>query len=230
MESSFKVIVFTPVWGRHEILKLWALGVDRLMHQTPQIEIEALCVVSNKEDKDLVLSLGLEWVECENKPLGKKHNAGLEALRGRKFDYILQLGSDDLASNNYLNYALPAMVAGLDIFGVSALYFCEPKTEKACRFELSTQANKLIGAGRFISHRAIKALDYKLWPDDVNKGLDMTSQANLSAKGFVPHIINTTDICILDVKSETNIWPYKTFGDYYPAVDYQEATKNFPEL
>lgn len=231
MARKFKVIVFTPVWKRPEILKIWAKGVQRLQEYAPEyVDIQPLCIVSDQEDADLVSSFGFNMVWSENKPLGKKHNAGLEYLRNKEFDYILQLGSDDLITSEYLNYSYSAMEKGLDLFGVTKLYFVEPKLEKACYFSLTTHQSTLIGAGRFISHKAIKKLNYKLWPDGINRGLDMTSQNNLALIGVAPEIINTSSICVLDVKSEVNIWSYDTFGDNYPEVKYKEAIKEFPEL
>lgn len=231
MAGPFKVVVFTPVWGRHEILKRWAEGVNRIKNYWPDIiEIIPLCIVSNQEDKEIVQSFGFGWCEAENLPLGRKHNAGLDFLRKLDFDYILQLGSDDVISNEYLHYILPLMIDEVDMFGVGSLYFAEPKTKKACRFDLSTHANTVIGAGRCISHRAIETLDYKLWPDEVNKGLDMTSQANLQAIDVIPYLIQTSDICVLDIKSDTNIWSYDTFGNNFPKVDYSEVSEKFKEL
>lgn len=231
MESKFKVIVFTPVWGRHEILELCAEGVKRIQKYAPEyIEIEPFCMVSNDEDEALIQYFGFPYIRTENKPLGRKHNAGLEALRSKDFDYILQLGSDDLITDRYLNYAYTGMCLDWDLFGVTKLYFCEPESKRACMFSLSTQESTLIGAGRFISHRAIEKLNYKLWPDSINRGLDMTSQANLATIGVSPKILNLDHIGVMDVKSDTNIWPYETFGRLYPKVEYLEAIKEFPEL
>lgn len=231
MEKSFKVVVFTAVYGRHEILDLWAEGVERLKHYWPEkVEITPFCIVSNIKDEEKVKEYGFAYTKTLNRPLGRKHNVGLEALKDWDFDYIMQLGSDDLATDEYLEYAIPMMQKGIDLFGVKELYFFEPKLRKACKFQLTTQQNALIGAGRFISHKAIKKLNYKLWPNSVNRGLDMTSQANLAMIGASPNVINSPEICIADVKSEVNIWSYDTFGDNYPAVDYDFAKLNFPEL
>lgn len=231
MEKTFKVVVFTAVWGRHEVLDVWHKGVERIKNYWPErIEIIPFCMVSNTEDEAKVKGYGYDYVRCPNKPLGQKHNAGLQALKRIDFDYIIQLGSDDLITNEYLEYALSAMHSGVDVFGVDRLYFTEIGTQKACKFMVTTHANKLIGAGRFISHKAIKKLNYTLWPDEINKGLDMTSQAMLLEIGARPVVVNTTDICVLDVKSKTNIWSYDTFGDNYPKVNIERVKQLFPEI
>jgi len=231
MEKSFKIVVFTPVWGRHEVLDIWQKGVERIKAFWPeQIKIIPFCMVSNDEDEAKIEEYGYEYVRCENKPLGNKHNIGLEALRDIDFDYILQLGSDDLITNEYLEYALAAMQSKIDVFGVDRLYFTEIGTEDACKFVLTTHKNVLIGAGRFISHKVIKLLDYEMWPHDINRGLDMTSQANISTFGIFPVVISTADICVLDVKSNTNIWGYATFHDRYPKVHIETVKALFPEI
>lgn len=230
-DLPLKVVVFTPIWGRHDIVKIWQKGVERIKNYNPQVfEIIPFCMVSNKEDRELIESFGYDYIETENKPLGRKHNKGLEALKDREFDYILQLGSDDLITNEYLHYLLSPMLSREPVFGVNRLLFCEPSTEKACRFELTTQDNILIGAGRCISYEAIEALNFNLWPNDINRGLDMTSQANLYEVGAMPFSIATGDFCVLDVKSDTNIWSYNNFGNNYPKVEYKEVKRLFPEI
>jgi len=231
MESAFKVIVFTAIWGRPEIVKLWAKGVKRIKAYWPEaIDIDVLCIVSTKEDEKLIKELGFSCVWTENKPLGKKHNEGLKALEVKDWDYILQLGSDDLISNDYLHYALYGMQSGYDLFGVDRLYFADYKTKQACKFDLTTQASVLVGAGRFISHKAIKKLNYKIWPDSVNRGLDMTSQANLATVGVSPIKLVTSDYCVCDVKSDTNIWSFDRFARFSEAVDYESLKNDFREL
>lgn len=231
MEKPFKVIVFTPIWGRHEIVKIWAAGVRRIQKYWPEaLNIDVLCMVSTNEDKELIQDLGFDYVWTENKPLGKKHNDGLKALKGKDFDYILQLGSDDLISNDYLHYALFGMQSGFDLFGVNRLYFVDYNTKQGCKFDLSTQASTLVGAGRFISHKSIKRLKYNIWPDSINRGLDMTSQLNLSTIGVTPNILQTTNYCVCDVKSEVNIWSFERFDKFHESVDYEEIKKEFIEI
>jgi len=228
MESPFKVRIFTPIWGRPEIVKIWAKGVKRLQKYWPEaIEIDVFCVVSTEEDRDLIQSLGFKWGWAENKPLGKKHNDGLEYVKNGDWEYILQLGSDDLLSNEYLHYALYAMQSGLDFFGVDAIYFADSETKKACEFKLSTQAAKLIGAGRFISHKALASVDYRPWPNEISKGLDMTSQALLESKGYKPTVLKTSEICVLDVKSSVNIWSFDRFAKFNPSVDWSRIETFF---
>lgn len=228
MESPFKVLIFTPIWGRPEIVKIWAEGVRRIQNYWPEaIEFDVLCIVSTEEDKQLIEELGFNWVWSENKPLGKKHNNGLQAVKDGDWEYIMQLGSDDLISNEYLHYAVYAMQCGLDLFGVNAIYFADSETKKACKFQLTTQENVLIGAGRFISHKAIKALNYDLWPNEIERGLDMTSQGRLIAKGFSPSVLETSEICVLDLKSAVNIWSFERFAKFHPSVDWSQIEHFF---
>lgn len=231
VNSKFKVIVFTPIWGRHDIVRIWQKGIERIKNYWPEaIEIIPFCMVSNKADKDMIESFGYQYTYCDNTPLGAKHNAGAMALKDIDFDYILQLGSDDLITNEYLEYALAAMVEGKQLFGVNKLLFCEPKKQSACSFHLTTQSYTLIGAGRFISREAIEKLNYKLWLDGINRGLDMTSQSNLANIGISPEVLEIYKYCVLDVKSDTNIWSYEHFADNHPKANYNLVKHLFPEI
>ena len=87
---------------------------------------------------------------CQNKPLGRKFNSGLEHLfkinRSKKIDYILQCGCDDSIKTELLVKALPYLRENTEIVGCKNLKIVKfGTTETKYR-----QFDKVFGAGRFL--------------------------------------------------------------------------------
>lgn len=225
MAANFKVLVFTPIWGRHKVVQVWHEGVKRLNSYWPEMfEFIPFGVVSNTEDVRLCDRLGIEHTIAENKPLGAKHNKGLQATKEFNYDYIIQLGSDDVIFNDYLPYLAYAMNKGVDIAGVEELYFWDCKNAKGVLFQVMNGINKVIGAGRIISRKAIEALDFTLWADGINSGLDFSSQQKLAAKGFKTEVIITSCPVVADFKTANNIWTYNHFQGQ--SITFEEIKKH----
>jgi len=213
MAASFKVLVFTPIWGRHKVVKIWKEGIDRINAYWPDMfEFIPFAVCSTKEDVLFIESIGVNYTISDNDQLGKKHNEGLEATKNIEYDYIVQLGSDDVITNYYLHYAAHAMQNDYDVFGVDNLLFWSIAKKEGKLFNISNGKNKVVGAGRFISKQAITECKFKLWIDDLQKGLDYVSQCKLETKGYDTHIIRTDETPVIDFKTEVNIWKYDNFS------------------
>jgi len=212
MAANYKILVFTPIWGRHEVVKIWKAGIDRINAYWPEMfEFIPFCVVSTPEDYELIEGWGIANTYASNKDLGYKHNQGLAATMDIDYDYIVQLGSDDVICNDYLHYAAKAIQDGHDVFGVTDLLFYSLLKDEGKIFHISNGKNKVIGAGRFISREVIEACAYTLWIDNVQKGLDYVSQCKMEAKGYQTQVIRTGGIPVIDFKSGTNIWAYERF-------------------
>jgi hypothetical protein len=56
----------------------------------------------------------------------------------------------------------------------------------------------------------------KLWGDDLNQGLDYSSDCLLNANGVIQKIYPSDKILALDLKSNVNIWPF----DHYTRKDF----------
>lgn len=95
MQTPIKVLVFLAIWGRPAITELCLMGIDRLRGEEG-FKIEALAVISENSMIPLCEKYGVHYVMAENKPVGRKKNIGLQEAKKFDFDYLMELGSDDL--------------------------------------------------------------------------------------------------------------------------------------
>lgn len=221
--GGFKVLVFTPIWGRHEIVRLYQKGYQRLKSYWPEFfEFDQLAVVSNQADAVLCDELGIPYCTAPNKPLGQKHNMGLKHALTMEWDYIMQMGSDDIMHPELLHYYAGWM--GIkDHFGVDRIYFTNLKRAMECRLTPGG-VNSLIGAGRMISRKAIMKVQ-ELWPNDINRSLDFFSQKRLVKRGYPAFVVRLDDTYLVDVKSQVNIWKYEDLERACKKIELREIEK-----
>lgn len=153
-EKQIKIVTFTPVYGRHNILAIMLKGLKRLINYKPQkYSIQPFFIVSNSADEAIIRKAGYPFLLYKNLPLGEKKNAGLNyALKNFQFDYLMEIGSDDLLTNSYLDFISPELEKGTPLFNLSTCYFYEVGTgEKAV-----WTTNVVMGAGRCISRKALE--------------------------------------------------------------------------
>src|SRR5690242_11011768 len=99
------------------------MGLNRLMKARPGTK--ALAVISEKEMIPLCKKYSIDFVEHENEPLGKKKNFGLTESLKKDWDYLIELGSDNLILNSIFDYYLPAMKSGEDFFGFTRVIYVD---------------------------------------------------------------------------------------------------------
>lgn len=117
-----KILFFLAVWKRPEITELCFMGLKRLMKH---LKARTLAVISEKSMIPLCKKYGIDFIEHDNEPLGRKKNAGLTAAMKMDFDYLIELGSDDLILNTLFEYYFPLMRQGEDFFGSNRLLFID---------------------------------------------------------------------------------------------------------
>lgn len=89
-------VIYVPVYGRHKILK------KCLASLTNQKNAYCFCVCSTNEDIQFVTSLGIEYINFINQPLGDKFQAGIEFAKIFYPKSVTICGSDDYLSDDYI--------------------------------------------------------------------------------------------------------------------------------
>lgn len=221
-----QLTAITALWGRPNITRIMAAGVDRLRESGYNVRVFA--GVSNRADQDLAEELGFIPVPVSNSQLGNKWNAVISEAMRHEWPYLVQLGSDDLISDELVRSGIEAMEQGEGLAGVKELYFIDSYTLRASKWRYETEHKNLAGAGRFISRAVAEAHvssdGYcRLWPHDAKKGLDGHSQASAEAKGFSAIELQLSRPGVVDIKSATNIWKFGRFYHQDFAVPTDEA-------
>lgn len=191
-----KLLVFLAVWKRPEITEICFMGINRL--RSGRFPIEAFAVISEDSMIPLCDKYGIEWVMYKNEPLGEKKNFGLKEAMKKDFDYMIEIGSDDLLKNEYLE-----LFPWTDpVYGLREFIMMDTETGY-CRKQTSRDA--AYGLGRAIRKDVLTQVG-DLWHDRQTCGLDNQSTVKLASHKFGEKRV-LGEVAI-DLKSGVNIWPY----------------------
>jgi hypothetical protein len=203
MPGKIKILVFLALWKRPKVTELCFMGLNRL-RQHPDFDIQVLAVASEPEMLTLCEKYNIHVVMHSNLPLGKKKNFGLQAAKGFDFDYLMEIGSDTLVLNELLD-DYKNMVGLHHFFGISDCAFICSET-RACR---RVGGASTYGGGRMISRAALQAMEFRIWPDDISRGLDNASVRKMAMGGHWYQQVKKRDIpLVFDIKSDENIWKF----------------------
>ena len=209
------------------------------------IEILILIPIQDREISDVTLSAlfyarstvraeyGISYTPVTwagNEVLGKKLNTGLQSIKGREFDYLMVLGSDDLLHPDAWKY-IKATIEGKRkalYFGFQSCYFYDQATHRAREWRRGGGAFA-VGAGRCIHRSLIEACNWVLWPDQLAKGLDNAQEGIVQkATGLPCDVIATPHPVVCDIKDGKNIHPFDSSKDIEANPD--EVVRLFPAL
>lgn len=202
-----KLLIFLAVWKRPEITEICFMGIQRLQ-KAPGFQISAFAVISEVEMIPLCEKYGIDWCMTKNSPLGAKKNYGVKQALRHDFDYMIEIGSDDLLKNEVLDaYQWDAPV-------LSLLEFVLIDTEKGKCKLLSSNIPKF-GAGRALRRDVIEKGD--LWHEKKNRGMDNSSSIRMAVNGFMQRGVKWNFPLAVALKSDTNLWSYRQMrGSKYP--------------
>jgi len=225
-----KILILTPMWGRPEIVKLFLQGYQRVKKYYSELEL--VCIIS-PEDKfrnqilEMIIEYGGDVCEYSNRWLGEKKNAGLDfADRWYEFDYLMDLGSDDLLNPEIFKLYKPYMEKNTPFFGLNNLYIHDWETKRTLYLPDYSNGHTF-GAGRMLHNDSRKILP---WPDRENDNLDMLSRKILKRVGVHETVINSGRTpYVLDIKSATNIGHFELLKNWHSseAVEFSEISHYF---
>lgn len=169
-------------------------------------------------------------VEAVNEPLSDKWNDAVEDLRREDVAGVVIIGSDDFLTPAYLSM-LP-MLAEYDYVGLDSLFVLDGMQGRC------VQATPLrVGAGRFLSRRALDRCAWRPYTPGCNIFLDSELDGHVDDTYYVVENWNT-NAHVLDVKSGNNLHTFDHFtgichryGVRYEDVDARLVLMElFPDL
>lgn len=210
-----KILVLLPIWKRE---KITLICLDNLKKLQKSYDIDVLCIVSEQWAKVAAFDRGFKYVNAPNDCLGTKMNIGIREAVKYPFDYLMNLGDDDIITERLLKTYEPYMENETPILGISKVTFLDSVSKEAKNFDYKI----LIGAGRCIKRDILeRELEKGDIYDKIQVGLDNNSMKKFEK--YVAHIIDVGFGCLIDIKSDVNIWDYKILsGD---EVTFEEAVK-----
>ena len=159
-----KILIFLAVWRRPEITEICFMGLNRL--KNAGFPVEFLAVISEDSMKPLCKKYGVDYVEHENLPIGRKKNFVLTEAFKRSWDYLIEIGSDDVLKNEVIDRYMNERKALMTIMN-----FCYVNSENGdCRrIESSTS----YGIGRCFSRESL----------EFAKGVEILAKEDLISPG-----------------------------------------------
>lgn len=197
------------VMAIHERTSITVESIKMLQQQTVPMDI--VLVGSHAIDREVAEETGcFFYVKHYNKPLGAKHQAGVDIARDLGADVLMTSGSDTWITPNWLELALPH----LEKFGAVgksqwyAMHLQSNRLEIISRQYGSHRIHEPVGVGRLISRKVLDKVDWQIYPPTQNRGLDGAVRRKLQKANCSPGILNhIRDIMTLGVKGP---WPVLT--------------------
>ena len=196
-----KIVSVIPVHGRHSLL---SATISRLYLKNKVAHV--ICVGSS-EDRDICEESGAEFVEFENKPLGRKWNQGFLKAKEHKPDAVILMGSSNWVSENWIDYMAQYfgenMLIGKQDFNIlqkdgakiRMIRWMEyPKEKLRLKHIFLSPPEKRflkaggrwlepVGIGRLLRRDFLDAIDWQPYNDEADKGLDSIMMQKLSSIG-----------------------------------------------
>lgn len=207
-----KLAVILSIWKRPEIT---ALCLERLKEQSKRYNFDVYVAGSEGEDSRSLCE-GVNYLEHKNNPVGFKNNALIQQTRGKGYDGVILIGSDNFLSDSIFEYYLECDLTDRVFYSLEDVYFYDVTTKKQGYLK-----NYTTGVARCFSSPLLEAVDYILW-SGINRGLDSNSRQRLLLKGKeiiikghlaldVKHCDNINSGDILRMCKSSNI----NFKDYF---------------
>lgn len=147
------IILLIATWRRYRVARLMYEGVERLQKfcLSANVELVPVVIFSEKHHELEAAARGWEAVYAENTQLGLKMNEGYRYLKARGgFDFVMQLGADDLMTNEGMAKCVTLMRKGCELAGFTRLYVCKFSTKQV---RTAAAGVTPFGAGRWMSAR-----------------------------------------------------------------------------
>mmetsp|Transcript_42548 Transcript_42548/g.166094 ORF Transcript_42548/g.166094 Transcript_42548/m.166094 type:complete len:299 (-) Transcript_42548:2067-2963(-) len=222
--ADFHLAVLVLVWRRHELASLVLKQIASL--NVEGLHISTLVVGSEREASEkLALGYGMMYLEEDNSPLGKKHNAGLRKIREISPDAVTIIGSDDLVNAQYFISLKKAFIEDrIHVWGLKDVYFFDLSSETlvytAGYHTAYLEVSASVGLGRAYSRQVLEEIDWHLWDDERERGLDQSAVRRIIRKfpliSTISRSVSGKDAGILAVDVKTkgleggeNIWSFE---------------------
>lgn len=209
-----KIVIIIPLWKRPDVFRICAENLLWFINNSPH-DLQVLTVISPEDPHvddlfEITTRFGFESIYAKNIPVSNKLNTGIKyCYDNYDFDYIMNMGSDDLIHPKIFELYEKPISLKKNFFGINNLYFYNSKTEEAIHYHTYNNL-RAIGAGRMISRHVIKQFLFKhksIYESGVNRGLDGNSAYRIIGLLHIRDLVIDSDRFpyVVDIKSKENI-------------------------
>jgi hypothetical protein len=123
---------------------------------------------------------------------------------------MIEIGSDDLLKDEYFD--LMDWNSEHEVLALRDFVMMNSETGE-CRHLTDRQGR--FGVGRAIRREVLVEMNFTLWGEDQEHGLDNRSTFIMARNGFVEQRVKSLEPLAIDLKSQENLWPFKREGMPY---------------
>jgi hypothetical protein len=212
-QNQLRIGVLTALWQREKLSAFFLDHWNKVFASIQNVQFKPLAVGSEADSsKNLAESNCWNYIEAPNKPLGNKWNIGMKWFEVMDVDFVMCLGSDDFMCEKTVNELVKHMTNKHDIIGFTDCYLYQKSTDKLVYWSgyRASRRGKIIGAGRCMSSKLLKKINFEPWDSRLNCRLDGSMDLKLSKiqHTIKPLCLQTFDGFLVDIKSDVNITPF----------------------
>ncbi len=227
-----KIVITTMIWKRPEVFKIWAVAVQRIISEFPDIDFEVLIAGSEgRVSKKITDAWHWHYLETPNQPLGLKANLRLQACQKLKPDYVLFLGSDDIMSIKTFTFILKKMKQGFDEIAPMDLYIYDALSKRLVysRGYINHRKGERLAIGRAIHKDVLDKINWTMWSNVLSRNLDGNSKTLLNGVVRNPYYywLKENNLMIVDIKTEVNLSKFQLRDNH--TIVGTELLNQFPE-
>lgn len=201
-----KILLLVPCWHRPEMVEMFVDNMKRT--QCDYADIVPYFILS-PEDPDCTrlmnITEGFSRTYTPNTPLGRKKNKGLHRALALEWDYLMDMGSDDIYTDYLWRYLKPHLLAGDEYIGILHTYSFNPYLNQGVylpnyHIGMDDQITAQ-GQGRCIRRDVVERC-LPLWDDRAPFGMDGYSDERIRSNGYTCQLIdNKTDPLVCQIKT-----------------------------
>lgn len=224
------LLILVPIYKRPEITDIWAKNMQLVQKIAKNVDV--LTILSPEDEffnENSAICEPFTRVIYANNPLGRKMNAGVEyALMNMEWDYLMNLGSDDLLHPSIFELYNEKLAEKNLFFGLDRVYFYDMKSK-----QLGLSKVYVWGAGRMIHRSVIEDIRRQggtLYTQKETRSMDCDSIGNIKLfTGIDYEQVETNDFpYIVDLKTATNLNDFTFIQRLYEIVDAL-VLNNYPD-
>lgn len=199
------------------------------------------CGTCEPKTKKYAEDLGIEHLEKQNNPLGKKFSFAFTQALLKETDYICWVGSNNFHSNDYWNHCIKIMGGQKEVtFGSNR--FCivssDPEKQDTCVFKTREKMH-LCSSGQFYLNFSLsRAVNFRsIYADNQTCNFDGKINEAISRQWNqkVIKTIRSEENDCFDVKNAENIHSYESYikkrgTTYPPHKDRKDLVEEYEEM
>lgn len=199
-----KLALIIAIYYRHDLEKI---VLDSYRKQSKKFGFEIIIAGSEGEISQEIAK-GCHYIEINNYPVSAKHNSMLAKAKELNVDGVVLMGSDDIVNDGFWENIYNNFTANeQEVIGLKDLYFYSTESKNLGYWAGYVNGTQSVGAGRFFSKHVLDTMNWKLWGDRVNKGLDSNCTLRCLSNGINDrtYTMKESGAFLVDIKHSRSI-------------------------